>query len=117
MVGRRLTCAPGSWDNAPTRFAYRWNRGGAAISGATPSTYSLTTADGARPITCTVTASNGAGSGTATSAAVIARFPGACANLQTGGAGADRLTGLALGTRSRGRGGNDVLGAWPVTTA
>jgi Ca2+-binding RTX toxin-like protein len=40
---------------------------------------------------------------------VIARFPGACANVQTGGPGADRLTGLPLGDALRGRGGNDVL--------
>ena len=109
LVGRRLTCSAGSWDNGPTRFAYRWNRGGVAITGATSSGYTLTTADGARAITCTVTASHGAGSGTATSASVIARFPGACANVQTGGAGADRLTGLVLGDRLRGLGGADVL--------
>jgi hypothetical protein len=35
--------------------------------------------------------------------------PGACANVQTGGAGPDRLTGLALGDALRGLGGNDVL--------
>ena len=56
-----------------------------------------------------MTASHGAGSGTATSASVIARFPGACANVQTGGAGSDRLTGLAVGDALRGRRGNDVL--------
>ena len=100
LVGRRLSCAPGSWDHGPTVFAYRWHRAGVAITGATSSSYMLTSADGARSISCTVTASNGGGSGTATSAPVIARFPGACANVQTGGAGADRLTGLALGDAS-----------------
>ena len=28
FVGRRLSCAPGSWDHALTVFAYRWNRAG-----------------------------------------------------------------------------------------
>ena len=109
LVGRRLSCAPGRWANNPTTFAYRWNRNGTAINGATSRTYTLAAADGARTITCTVTASNGGGSRSATSASVIARFPGACANPQTGGAGPDRLTGLALGDRLRGLGGNDVL--------
>ncbi len=109
LVGRRLTCSSGRWDHNPTRLTYRWNRAGVAISGATSSTYTLVAADGARPITCTVTASNSAGSRSATSAAVIPRFPGPCANPQTGGAGPDRLTGLALGDRLLGLGGNDVL--------
>jgi hypothetical protein len=109
LVGGRLTCSAGSWDNGPTRFAYRWNRGGVAITGATSSMYTLVAADGARSITCTVKASHAAGSGSATSASVIARFPGACANIQTGSPGPDRLTGLALGDRLVGLGGNDIL--------
>ncbi len=109
LVGRRLTCSPGSWDHNPTRLAYRWNRGGAAITGATSRTYTLTSADGARNVTCAVTASNSAGSRTATSAPVTPRFPGACANIQVGSAGPDRLTGLTLGDALRGVGGNDVL--------
>jgi Ca2+-binding RTX toxin-like protein len=109
LVGRVLSCSPGSWDHNPTRFAYRWNRGGVAINGATSPDYTLTSADGARSITCTVTASNSAGSSSAMSAPVTPRFPGACANIQTGGAGPDRLTGLDLGDVLRGLGGNDVL--------
>jgi Ca2+-binding RTX toxin-like protein len=109
LVGRQLSCAPGRWANNPTTFAYRWNRSGTAITGATSRAYTLATADGARTLTCTVTASNGGGSRSATSASVRPRFPGACANPQTGGAGPDRLTGLALGDRLRGLGGNDVL--------
>ena len=119
-VGRTLECSRGSWTNDPTSFAYGWKRDGAAIAGATSSQYSVTGADVGRPITCTVTASNGGGSGSATSAPVIpARadgpvplpgpLPGACANVQTGGAGADRLTGSAFGDRLRGLAGNDVL--------
>jgi hypothetical protein len=109
LVGRRLTCSPGTWDHNPTRLAYQWKRAGVAINGATSSSYSLVAADGARSITCTVTASNSAGSRSATSASVIPRFAGACANVQTGGPGPNRLTGLALGDRLVGFGGNDVL--------
>ena len=109
LVGRRLTCSRGTWTGNPTTFAYRWSRGGVAITGATSSDYTLVTADGARTITCTVTASNAAGSRAATSAPVTPRFPGACANVQIGGAGPDRLTGLDLGDTLRGLGGNDVL--------
>jgi Ca2+-binding RTX toxin-like protein len=56
-----------------------------------------------------VTASNGGGSSSATSAPVTPRFTGVCANIQVGGAGPDRLTGLLLGDTLRGLGGNDVL--------
>ena len=109
LVGRRLTCSPGRWDHDPTRLTYRWNRAGTAISGATSPTHTLVAADGARPITCTVTAANDAGARSATSTPVTPRFPGACANVQTGSARADRLTGLTLGDRLSGLGGNDVL--------
>ena len=87
LVGRSLSCAPGRWANNPTSLTYRWNRNGTAIIGATSRTYTLAAADGARTLTCTVTASNGGGSRSATSAPVTPRFPGACANPQTGGAG------------------------------
>jgi hypothetical protein len=109
LVGRRLTCSPGTWDHDPTGLTYRWNRAGVAITGASASSYTLVAADGVRPITCTVTAANAAGSGSATSASVLPRFAGACANVQTGGPGPNRLTGLALGDRLVGLGGNDVL--------
>jgi Ca2+-binding RTX toxin-like protein len=109
LVGRRLTCTSGTWDHHPTNLTYQWKRAGVAIAGATSSSYTLAAADGARSVTCTVTASNSAGSRSATSASVIPRFAGACANVQTGSAGPDRLTGLALGDRLRGLGGNDVL--------
>jgi Ca2+-binding RTX toxin-like protein len=90
-------------------LTYQLKRAGAAISGATSSSYTLTAADGARPITCTVTAANSAGSRSATSTAVTPRLPGACANVQSGGPGPNRLTGLALGDRLLDLGGNDVL--------
>ncbi len=109
LVGRRLTCSSGTWDHNPTNMIYQWKRVGVTINGATSSSYTLVAADGARSITCTVTASNAAGSRSATSASVIPRFAGACANVQTGGPGPNRLTGLALGDRLVGLGGNDVL--------
>src|SRR6185295_9419767 len=34
-VGATLTCIPGTWTNAPTRFAYRWVVGGSLLAGAT----------------------------------------------------------------------------------
>jgi hypothetical protein len=109
LIGRRLSCSPGLWSNTPTSLTFRWNRGGMAIPGATSPSYILTRPDGARPVTCTVVAANAGGSRSATSAPVTPRFPGACSNVQTGGAGPDRLTGLALGDVLRGLGGNDLL--------
>jgi Ca2+-binding RTX toxin-like protein len=69
-VGQTLGCSQGSWANDPTSFAYQWNRDGAAIAGATSSSYTVTDADVARQITCTVTAANADGGSSATSAPV-----------------------------------------------
>ena len=69
-VGQTLGCSQGSWTNDPTSFAYQWNRDGAAIAGATSSSYTVTDTDAARQITCTVTASNAGGASSATSAPV-----------------------------------------------
>lgn len=56
QVGRTLTVNTGTWS--PTAgFAYRWYRKGAAITGATKSTYKLTTADRGRILTVLVTGS------------------------------------------------------------
>jgi hypothetical protein len=63
-------CSQGGWTNDPTSFAYRWNRDGAAITGATSSSYTVTDADAARQISCTVTAANADGGSSATSAPV-----------------------------------------------
>lgn len=63
-VGSTLTATSGSWTNAPTAYQYVWERCasyGAAcnlISGATASTYLLTTADAGSTLRVEVTASN-----------------------------------------------------------
>ena len=121
-VGQRLTCGPGSWTGGPS-FTFRWNRDGAAITGATAATYVVAGADAGRRLTCTVTASTAGGVAAATSAAVTVPaagsgpgpdpdpglLPGACANAKTGTRAAETLTGTATGDRLRGRGGDDVL--------
>ena len=56
-VGRTLTVNPGTWSGiATSALTYQWNRNGSAISGATRSTYVLTSADVDTAITVTVSA-------------------------------------------------------------
>src|SRR5437764_6915523 len=62
-VGDPLACSNGSWTNNPTGFAFRWNRDGTAIPGATGATYVVQAADRGHDLTCTVTASNSSGPG------------------------------------------------------
>ena len=71
VVGRTMTCSAGTWTSsvAPT-FTYQWQRAGVAISGATNSTYVVTSADLLKTLSCKVTAKNNAGSASATSKAV-----------------------------------------------
>ncbi len=123
VAGGAVLCTNGTWVNDPTAFAYQWNRDGAAIAGATSAPYVITPADVGRKLTCTVTASNAGGSAAATSAAVTPTtaqnpppppppggpLPGACANVERGTGGKDRLVGTTAGDRLKGRGGNDVL--------
>ena len=75
QVGQTLTSSTGSWSGSPTSYGYQWQRCGsscAAISGATASTYVLTTTDAAATIRVAVTATNSGGSTSATSAATAA---------------------------------------------
>ncbi|GAA2176302.1 hypothetical protein GCM10009784_22220 [Arthrobacter parietis] len=44
-VGNKLTAASAVWSPAPTATTYQWLRNGVPISGATASTYTLTSAD------------------------------------------------------------------------
>ena len=74
--GQKLAANPGTWTgSAPLTYTYQWQRCNAAaasctpISGATSSTYTLTSADVRSTVDVAVTASNVAGSSTATSAA------------------------------------------------
>ncbi|RWR19636.1 carboxypeptidase regulatory-like domain-containing protein, partial [Microbacterium enclense] len=55
-MGSTLTASPGAWSPVPDSLTYQWNRGGAAISGATGSTYTVAAADVGRAITVSVTA-------------------------------------------------------------
>lgn len=56
-VGYTLTANPGTWGPAPVALAYQWFRSGATISGATASTYKLTSTDVGKTITVRVTGS------------------------------------------------------------
>ncbi|WP_307386476.1 cutinase family protein [Microbacterium sp. SORGH_AS_0969] len=56
-IGSTLTGATGTWTPTPGTFTYQWKRGGAAISGATATTYRVVAADAGASITLTVTAS------------------------------------------------------------
>src|ERR1700760_4528067 len=72
--GQQLTTTNGSWNNAPTTFAYAWSQcdanGGSCstISGAAAATHAATASDVGHTIRVTVTATNADGSGKATSA-------------------------------------------------
>ncbi|MBO9555991.1 hypothetical protein [Cellulomonas sp.] len=57
VVGSTLTAAPGTWGPAPVTLRYQWYRSGTAISGATASTYTLTTTDMGATLTVKVTGS------------------------------------------------------------
>jgi hypothetical protein len=69
-VGSVLSCTTGAWTNSPTGYAYRWQRNGVNIAGATSSTYTVASADAGTSITCDVTASNASGSTVAGSNAI-----------------------------------------------
>jgi hypothetical protein len=64
VVNQTLTTSVGSWDGGAAPFSYQWQRCSstgtscAAISGATASTYKLTTADGGHVVRSTVRATN-----------------------------------------------------------
>jgi hypothetical protein len=54
VVGQKLTAHTGTWKPEPVTHRYQWNRNGAAISGATASTYTPTSSDRGRSITVSV---------------------------------------------------------------
>jgi hypothetical protein len=54
-VGRTLTAKPGTWGPGKVPLAYQWYRGSAKISGATKSTYKLTSKDAGKTIKVRVT--------------------------------------------------------------
>ena len=61
MVGQTLSVSTGTWDNAPTGYAYEWRRGAVVIAGATAATLVLQPIDEGWRIYCTVTATNANG--------------------------------------------------------
>jgi hypothetical protein len=73
--GQTLSTSNGTWSGSPTGYAYQWqdcNSSGASctnVSGATSSSYTLTSADVGQTMRIVVTAANTAGSMAATSAA------------------------------------------------
>ncbi|WP_316214306.1 hypothetical protein [Bradyrhizobium sp. SZCCHNR2032] len=68
-AGNMLSVSTGTWTGtAPISFAYQWKKGGAAISGATASTYMIQAGDAGGALTVDVTATNSQGNATATSA-------------------------------------------------
>lgn len=69
-AGYTLKATAGTWTPSATSYSYRWYRNGVAISGATESTYKLTTTDRGKKITVTVTGKrSGYTTATATSVA------------------------------------------------
>jgi len=70
-VGDTLSASKGSWSNSPTGYTYAWskcNSGGcSALTGATASTYPVSSSDEGNTIEVAVTAKNAGGSTSATS--------------------------------------------------
>lgn len=58
-VGETLWVYPGDYTNDPGTYAFQWQRGGANISGATGTNYTLVTGDADALITCNVTPTGG----------------------------------------------------------
>jgi len=80
--GQILTASPGSWTGGPSTDAYQWLRcsaagtGCVAISGATQSSYTVSTADASSTLAVAVTATN-PGGGTAARSKPTAAVPAA----------------------------------------
>lgn len=71
-VGSTLAVSDGTWNNAPTSYAYAWLRSDVVIAGAVANTYTITLGELLATITGRVTAANTDGSTPATSAATAA---------------------------------------------
>ncbi|MGC4175055.1 hypothetical protein [Demequina sp.] len=55
-VGSTVTASKGTWSPTPSSYSYQWYRDGVAISGATKSTYTVSTASAGKKLTVKVTA-------------------------------------------------------------
>ncbi|MFF2371948.1 hypothetical protein [Agromyces sp. NPDC058110] len=106
-VAKTLTAVPGTWTSGTT-LSYQWKRNGAAISGATKSTYVLTTTDHAKTITVTVT-----GRKTAYTTASKTSTAGAAIAAGTFSAPTPTIS----GTRAVGKTLTAVPGTWKPTAA
>jgi len=61
-VGATLSCSQGTWKGYPApSFKYKWLRDKSVISGATSSTYTVSSEDEGEELSCKVTAENTAG--------------------------------------------------------
>lgn len=49
-LGQTLTASAGTWSPSPVALTYQWLRNGVSISGATATTYKITTADALAPL-------------------------------------------------------------------
>jgi subtilisin family serine protease len=88
--GQTLTASPGTWSGGPTGYTYQWSRCSTtctAVSGATSSTYALTSGDVGSTLEVTVTASNSGGSSSATSATTSTVHAGTQTSTFTGSLG------------------------------
>lgn len=73
VTGNTLTANAGTWSPTPITFGYQWLRNGAAVTGASASTYQLTTADVTAKMSVRVTGTkSGFTTATATSAVTAA---------------------------------------------
>jgi hypothetical protein len=68
--GETLTSSTGTWSGTVVSYTYQWKADGVNISGATASTYVLTSSEIGATVTVAVTATNEVGSTSATSAGV-----------------------------------------------
>jgi hypothetical protein len=62
-AGQTLACSNGVWANQPTAYTYQWSRDGAALAGATATTYTVLPGELGASLNCSVVASNAGGSG------------------------------------------------------
>jgi hypothetical protein len=71
-VGDTLSLTSGTWTGYGYTTSYQWKRAGAAIAGATASTYTLAAADAGQTVNCSVTRTNIRGAATITTLATAA---------------------------------------------
>jgi hypothetical protein len=111
--GQTLTSTTGTWSGSPTSYARAWQRcdtAGAncvAISGATATTYLLTSTDVGKTIRVKVTATNASGSANATSAATAT---------VTAAAPVNTAVPAITGTAKDGQTLTSTTGTWTGTT-